>query len=122
MPASSVSAAPRCSGLSGSVARRASYSASLASWAGRFVPIAVFSYGLALLAHVASRQGWLRRQIHGLGGSYIALVTAVLVVSADGSVVAWVLPALIGVPLISLTITRIERGGGPPRVAYAARS
>ena len=42
---------------------------------------------------------------HGLGGSYIALVTALLVVSAGdismtAEIFAWILPTAVGVPLI----------------------
>ena len=42
---------------------------------------------------------------HGLGGSYVALVTALLVVSAGdistaAEIFAWILPTAVGVPLI----------------------
>jgi len=70
------------------------------------VPIAVLSYGLALAGYLGSRHGWpLWGRAHGWGGSYIALVTALLVVSARGhsgalEALAWILPAAIGTPLI----------------------
>ena len=70
------------------------------------VPIGALSYGLALVGYLGSRRGWpLWVRAHGWGGSYIALVTALLVVSARGisgllEAVAWILPAAIGVPLI----------------------
>lgn len=76
------------------------------------VPIAVLSFLLALVGYVAVRRGWPRWVgAHGLGGSYIALVTALLVVSAGdisttAEVVAWILPAAVGVPLI----VRAHRG------------
>lgn len=59
--------------------------------------LAVVSYGLALLGLVAPRRrprGWVRAYAHGQGGSYIALVTALLVVSLDGpaSTLAWSSP------------------------------
>jgi hypothetical protein len=70
------------------------------------VPIAVLSYLLALVGYVAVRRGWPKWvRAHGLGGSYIALVTALLVVSAGdistiAEIVAWILPAAVGIPLI----------------------
>jgi hypothetical protein len=47
---------------------------------------------------------------HGQGGSLIALVTAALVVSLDGTAAAaaWIVPTLIGVPLIERRVTRIS--------------
>ena len=67
--------------------------------------LAVFSSALAVLAVLAPAlrfRGWARACAHGEGGSYIALVTALLVVSVDGSgaVAAWTLPTLVGLPLI----------------------
>ena len=58
---------------------------------------------------------WMRA--HGWGGSYIALVTALLVVSARGvsgvlEAVAWILPAAIGVPLIVRAHTGPHRRPG----------
>jgi hypothetical protein len=70
------------------------------------VPIGALSYGLALAGYLGGRRGWpLWVRAHGWGGSYIALVTALLVVSARGvsgalEAVAWILPAAIGIPLI----------------------
>jgi hypothetical protein len=70
------------------------------------VPLAVLSYLLALAGYLAVRRGWPKWVVaHGLGGSYIALVTALLVVSArdistTAEIVAWVLPVAVGVPLI----------------------
>jgi hypothetical protein len=78
------------------------------------VPIAVLSYGLALAGHLGSRHNWPPWiRAHGWGGSYIALVTALLVVSARGEsalleVAAWILPAAIGTPLI------VRAHAGPP--------
>jgi hypothetical protein len=70
------------------------------------VPLALLSYILALSGYVAVRRGgpkWVGA--HGLGGSYIALVTALLVVSAGdisttAEIFAWILPTAVGVPLI----------------------
>jgi hypothetical protein len=73
--------------------------------------LAILSYGLALLGHLAPRersQGWLRLGIHGQGGACIALVTATFVVSVDGllQVAAWALPTLVGVPLLEMWYRR----------------
>ena len=73
-----------------------------------FVPIATFSYANALVGYLAVRRrrpGWLRRHIAGMGGSYIALVTALLVVNAGATAWwAWGLPTLIGTVLIRRTV------------------
>jgi hypothetical protein len=77
------------------------------------VPVAAVSYGLALLGRIAGARPfpiWSHAYVHGIGGSYIALVTALLVVglTVDGplkgaaEVIPWVLPAAIGTPLIEL--------------------
>ena len=73
--------------------------------------LATLSYGLALLGHFAARErslGWLRLGIHGQGGACIALVTATFVVSVDGlvQIAAWVLPTLLGVPLLEVWYRR----------------
>lgn len=73
-----------------------------------FLPIAAGSYGLALLGYAAGRRGRRRLYVHGQGGSYIALVTALLVVSV-GSPLAWVAPTLIGSPLIQLVARLVSR-------------
>src|SRR3712207_2609868 len=49
-----------------------------------FLPLAAFSYANAFVGYVAAKRrprGWLRFHIGGMGGSYIALVTAFLVVN-----------------------------------------
>ncbi len=68
------------------------------------VPLGVLSYALALVGYIAVRRGWPRWvDAHGLGGSYIALVTALLVVSAGdisttAEIIAWIIPAAVGSP------------------------
>jgi hypothetical protein len=73
--------------------------------------LAALAYALALLGYLAPRRrfrGWRLAYAHGQGGSYIALVTALVVVAltVDGpvhgvaAVVVWVLPTLIGTRLI----------------------
>ena len=79
--------------------------------------LAAFSSSLAILAFLAPRlrfRGWARACAHGEGGSYIALVTALLVVSVDGpaSVAAWTLPTVAGLPLIEMRAARLRARAG----------
>ena len=81
-------------------------------------PLAAVSYGLALVGLLAPRRrgrGWVRAYAHGQGGSYVALVTALLVVSVDGPLgaAAWLGPTLVGLPLIEWRVAGISaRAGG----------
>jgi hypothetical protein len=81
-----------------------------------FLPIAIGSYAFALAGYVAAKvrfSGWLRIHVVGQGGSYIAMTTALLVVNLGrGSFWAWVLPTLVGTPLIAWAICRISRFSG----------
>jgi hypothetical protein len=79
------------------------------------VPLGVLAFSLALVGYVAParRRGpWIRLDAHGQGGAYIALVTALLVVSLPGAAgtAAWIIPTLIGVPLIERRFSHITRG------------
>jgi hypothetical protein len=82
------------------------------------VPVAAGSYSLVLLGRFAAARrfrGWTHTYVHGQGGSYIALVTALAVVAltVDGPVhgaaqaIPWVLPAAIGTPLLEWWRRRI---------------
>lgn len=75
-----------------------------------FLPIAVFSYANALKGYLAvkrRRPGWLASHIGGMGGSYIALVTALLVVNYQPAPLwIWFVPSVIGTPLILWAIQR----------------
>ncbi|WP_078544443.1 DUF2306 domain-containing protein [Litchfieldia alkalitelluris] len=73
--------------------------------------IAIFSYGLALTGYLAKKmrkRNWLGLHIGGMLGSYIGIVTATLVVNANNipfiselpTLLIWVLPTIIGIPLI----------------------
>src|ERR671910_531601 len=70
------------------------------------VLLSLLSSVLAVVGYVAVRRGGPRWLVaHGLGGSYIGLVTALLVVSAGdisitAEIFAWVMPTAVGVPLI----------------------
>ena len=92
-------------------------------------PVAAGSYSLVLLGRfaVARRfRGWSHAYVHGQGGSYIALVTALAVVAltVDGPVlgaaqaIPWLLPVAAGTPLLEWWRRRIvrataEHGAGP---------
>ena len=80
--------------------------------------LAALAYSLALLGFLAPRRrgpGWVRAYAHGQGGSYIALVTALLVVSLEGPAApaAWVVPTLVGLPLIEWRVARISARAPP---------
>jgi hypothetical protein len=81
-------------------------------------PVAGLSYGLAALGRFAAGRrfrGWSHAYVHGQGGSYIALVTAFLVVAltVDGpfdgaaAILPWVLPTIVGTVLIEVWRRRI---------------
>jgi uncharacterized membrane protein len=78
-----------------------------------FLPIIGFSYANALVGYVAvkrRRPGWIRAHIGGMGGSYIALVTALLVVNVGQQLpVVWFLPTIIGTPIILMVTNRFDR-------------
>jgi hypothetical protein len=81
--------------------------------------LAGFAAVLALLGYLAPRRrfrSWTLAYAHGQGGSYIALVTALIVVTltVDGPVqgaaatVVWLLPTLIGTRLIQRWHHRLD--------------
>ena len=89
-----------------------------------FLPIAVGSYAFAFLGYVAAKRrwkGWLRAHLTGQGGSYIAMVTAVLVVNWEtltgtrGAVSpwAWALPTVVGSPIIAWVTREVALGRRP---------
>jgi hypothetical protein len=89
-------------------------------------PVGAFSYTFALVGYLAARRrrgDWLRRHVIGQGGSYIAMTTALLVVNwndltgAQGfqSVVPWIVPTLVGSPLIVYVAHEVAAGRRPRR-------
>ena len=62
-------------------------------------PFALLALGTAALVIGGQRAGRRDAFIRRTGGSYISLVTALLVVSW-GSVAAWLLPTLLGIPVV----------------------
>jgi hypothetical protein len=87
-------------------------------------PIGAFSYSFALRGYLAAkrrRPGWLPRHVAGQGGSYIAMTTALLVVNFGATnPVVWVLPTLVGTPLIAWVTAQVVQGKRPKRVRVAA--
>src|SRR3954454_16390011 len=81
------------------------------------LPIAAFSYANAPVGYLAVRirwPGWLRAHIGGMGGSYIALTTALLVVNVGPTpLVVWFIPTMIGTPIILAVTARVTRVGRP---------
>jgi len=74
------------------------------------VPVAVLTQALAVAGSLARRRRWRNwetLQPHLLGGSYIALVTALLV-AETGNPLFWVLPAVIGQVPIAVAKRRLH--------------
>jgi hypothetical protein len=68
-----------------------------------FLLVAAGSYAFSLRALIAARHrrpNWLPRYIRGQGGAYIALWTAIVVVSVNQLPVVWLIPTAVGAPLI----------------------
>lgn len=91
-----------------------------------FLAIAAGSYAFALLGYLAAKRrwkGWLGAHITGQGGSYIAMVTALMVVNWEtltgswgiSSPWAWGLPTLVGTPVIAWVRYRVSVGKSPKR-------
>lgn len=67
------------------------------------------SYAFAFVGYLAAKRRWLAAHISGQGGSYIAMMTAILVVnwrlltgtSGMSSPWAWLLPTVVGSPIIA---------------------
>jgi hypothetical protein len=74
------------------------------------LPLAVLTQTLAVTGALARRRRWRRWQTlqpHLLGGSYIALVTALLV-AETGNPLFWVLPAVVGQAPIAMAKRRLH--------------
>jgi hypothetical protein len=83
------------------------------------IPVSALTYGLAVLARASARRrytGWLHGYVHGQGGSYIALWTALIVVAltVDGPVTGtaqllpWLAPAALGTILIEIWRRKLD--------------
>jgi uncharacterized membrane protein len=91
-----------------------------------FVLVALGSYAFAFVGYVAAKhrwQGWLRAHLTGQGGSYIAMLTALLVVNWENltgsrgiySPWAWALPTVVGTPIIAWVTREVALGRRPKR-------
>ena len=86
-------------------------------------PVGAGSYAFALLGYLAAKirwDGWLTAHVSGQGGSYIAMVTALLVVNLGNVPAAWLAPTVIGTPLITWVNYRIATGRRPRTLARAS--
>ena len=90
------------------------------------LPVAIGSYALALLGYLSARsrwQNWLPLHVSCQGGSFIALITAFLIVNWEFltgevglySVWAWIIPTLVGTPIIMWVQREIALGRRPHR-------
>jgi hypothetical protein len=79
--------------------------------------VGLFSYAFALLGYLAAKmrwRGWMQAHVSGQGGSYIAMVTALLVVNLGAaSPLAWIAPTVVGSPLIVWANFKIAAGTRP---------
>jgi len=82
--------------------------------------IAVVAFGLGLYGYRARRRrrpGWVTRHAVGVGGSYVALLTGFYVDNGPflplwdrlPHLTYWILPSLVGIPLIWLALRRFGR-------------
>ena len=89
-----------------------------------FLPIAVFSYANAFVGYVAAKRrprGWIRFHIGGMGGSYIALVTAFLVVNLGEALpLVWFVPTIVGSPILVWLVNEVDKGRRPRRRRHLA--
>lgn len=83
-----------------------------------FLPLAIFSYGFALLGFTAAKyqwKNWLRWHVTGQGGSLIAMGTAAAVNNLGYlGWLAWFAPIAIGVPVL-IWFSREVRAGRRPK-------
>lgn len=77
--------------------------------------IAVATEAAALVGWLAQRRrtaGWLPRHVGFMAGSYVSFVTAALVVNWPNPL-SWILPTVIGTPLIARAAARASNNGRP---------
>lgn len=79
--------------------------------------VSVFSYYFAFTGWRAEKkrvEGWIKEHIRGMLGSYVAMVTAFVVVnihrfkflSGIPSIFFWILPTVVAVPMIRMTVNK----------------
>jgi hypothetical protein len=99
----------------GSVALTAGFLAVTGTGLTWLLPVAVATEALAVSGALARRRGWSgwpSWQPHLLGGSYIALVTGVLI-AETGNPVFWLLPALVGQVPIAVAKRQLHAVAAP---------
>jgi hypothetical protein len=84
-------------------------------------PVGAGSYAFALLGFASAkrrwREKWLQHHVIGQCGSYIAAVTALLVVNLGrDATAAWIVPTIVGSPLIAWLTLEVAAGRRPRRV------
>ena len=86
--------------------------------------VGAFSYAFALRGYLAAKRrgpGWIAAHVSGQGGSYIAMTTALLVVNLGRTTaLAWIVPTIVGTPLLIWLTNEIEAGRRPKRRAAVA--
>jgi hypothetical protein len=78
-------------------------------------PVALATEAAAVAGWMVRRRhaaGWLPRHVRLMAGSYVSFVTAALVVNWS-SPLAWILPTLIGTPLIEVAAKRAAQVRAP---------
>jgi uncharacterized membrane protein len=86
-------------------------------WLGFVAAFSFYFAGKGYLAAKYREESWVGRHISGMLGSYIAMTTALFVVNASSLpgyetlpiFVYWLLPTIIGTPLIVLTVRKSAR-------------
>lgn len=84
------------------------------------IPVSTLTYALAVLARESAKRrfhGWSHAYAHGQGGSYIALVTALIVValtvdgplSGTAQLLPWLAPTALGTVLIEIWRRHLDR-------------
>jgi hypothetical protein len=99
----------------GAVALSAGFLAVTGAGLTWLLPVAVATEALAVTGALARRRawsGWPSWQPHLLGGSYIALVTGVLI-AETGNPVFWLLPALVGQVPIAVAKRQLRAVAAP---------
>jgi hypothetical protein len=86
--------------------------------------IAALTWAAALGGWWARRRqprGWLQLHVSLMCGSYISLVTALLVVNSPRSPIAWIAPTVVGSALITWTNVRLARRAAATPAVVAAQ-
>jgi hypothetical protein len=72
-----------------------------------------------LVVRRRARPGWLQSHVALMCGSYVSFVTAFLVVNFRGSIIPWILPTIVGTPLITRAAQRAATPARRPETPSA---